>query len=251
MSRYSEISIDYDLDQGNFSQGEIEYIYRACCKHGLNVLDVGCGTGRISIPLGIYGANVIAIDNEIEMIKRGKQKLAEIQDNSRIHIQWVNMNAEYLGLAGKFNIVIFPNNVLFELNFAQMKRVLISLKSCIDKDGIVIIDVINVQEEWLKKLHGWRRTIGEYEVAEEKVKLIGSTNVDFDNQVIYTEVNYIHENKSARKMIKTGHIVQNYLYPSQILDLLQSCGYFLHRTLGGYDESDFNDRSKRYILEIS
>jgi ubiquinone/menaquinone biosynthesis C-methylase UbiE len=67
------------------------------------VLDLGCGTGQIAIPVSVFVKEVIAMDPEPEMIAEGKTQ-AEI--NNAQNITWIEGGSEDL-LAMKANLGSF------------------------------------------------------------------------------------------------------------------------------------------------
>jgi ubiquinone/menaquinone biosynthesis C-methylase UbiE len=66
----------YDHELGNpVVAGEEEVIWELIGKgRGLEVLDVGCGTGRHALPLAAQGARVLGLDPTLEMLAQARQK---------------------------------------------------------------------------------------------------------------------------------------------------------------------------------
>jgi glycine/sarcosine N-methyltransferase len=66
---------------------------RACC--GLEVLDVGCGTGGLALGLSVYGVRVTGVDLDPEMIRRASERAA---GNRNLLFETLDM----LRLSGRF-----------------------------------------------------------------------------------------------------------------------------------------------------
>ena len=94
---FSEINDKYDLMNDLMSFGThriwkkilIELIN---CQTGDNVIDVGSGTGDISIYLQDSNVSITSVDLNFEMIRKGKNN-PKIKNNN---INWINCNAEEL-----------------------------------------------------------------------------------------------------------------------------------------------------------
>ena len=76
---YNLVGSTYDQQKGYLDSFEQEYILSLLPDvHNKKILDVGAGTGRISISLSELGAKVIALDISAEMLKALKRKKSTI-----------------------------------------------------------------------------------------------------------------------------------------------------------------------------
>lgn len=97
----------------------------------LNILDVGCGTGRHSIELTKRGYSVTGIDLSESQIKRAKEKA----EKEKLKINFYVKDARNLPFRDEFDIAImlceggFPLMETDEMNYQILKNVSKSLKS--------------------------------------------------------------------------------------------------------------------------
>jgi 2-polyprenyl-3-methyl-5-hydroxy-6-metoxy-1,4-benzoquinol methylase len=100
-------------------------------NRSLNILDVGCGTGRHSIELTKRGYCVTGIDLSENQLAKARQK-AEKND---LNITFIQADARNLPFEQEFDIAImlceggFPLMETDEMNFEILKNVTTSLKS--------------------------------------------------------------------------------------------------------------------------
>ncbi|MCK9907056.1 class I SAM-dependent methyltransferase, partial [Frankia sp. Cpl3] len=66
----------YDLTQSGLS-GDIPFFLEMARQADGEILDLACGTGRISIPLAEAGHQVTGLDLSTEMLARAEQKAKE------------------------------------------------------------------------------------------------------------------------------------------------------------------------------
>lgn len=76
----------YDAEQANATE-DIAWVLRLAAATGGTVADLGCGTGRLTIPLAAAGHCVIAVDRSSAMLTRLRQKLAAQPEAVRRRIQ--------------------------------------------------------------------------------------------------------------------------------------------------------------------
>jgi SAM-dependent methyltransferase len=92
--------------------GTVDY-YRSIIKpEEIRVLDVGCGTGRLAIPLATDGYEVFAIDSSFEMVAFFQQKLLHLdrEIQQRIHLQHLNIQSQIC--SGNLDVAIAVDDFL-------------------------------------------------------------------------------------------------------------------------------------------
>lgn len=99
-----------------------------------SMVDWGCGTGEVSIPLAPFFANISALDVDPEMIAIGREKAAEAKIKN---IHWVVGPAEDFELADKSQNLIVAGS-----SFHWMDRELLArraFRALVDDGAIVIV----------------------------------------------------------------------------------------------------------------
>lgn len=109
---------------------------------GMNVLDVGCGTGNFSIKLAKLGCKVIGIDISEEMINKAKEKI----ENTKLDIEFYVMDAYNIKFSnesfdGVFSMAAFEFIDKPLIAYNEMYRVL-------KKNGYLLIGTINKESKW-------------------------------------------------------------------------------------------------------
>ena len=86
--------VDYDID----------FYIKKSQQLGGKVLEIGCGTGRVTIPMLEAGADITAIDYSQKMLERLESKAGNIDASIEIILQDVRS----LYLQKRYNLIIFP-----------------------------------------------------------------------------------------------------------------------------------------------
>jgi SAM-dependent methyltransferase len=133
---YQELFSNYarKYDQECFTQGtiqEVDFIEQVMGhKKGLQILDVGCGTGRHAIELAKKGHSLTGIDLSRAQLTRAAEKAAAAE----VQVDFIEANACSFELERQFDLAIMICEGAFSLletdrmNYAVLERIFCHLK---------------------------------------------------------------------------------------------------------------------------
>ena len=145
---YETLAVMYDalMDDVDY-EAWADYIDRMLKKHGCpgkRLLDLGCGTGNISIPLAQKGYQVTGVDLSEEMLAVAREK----SDERHLHIDWHRQDITSLNLvdeAGEdlvFDAVIATFDVFNHLTEPEELQMLFhALNPLLADEGVLLFDV--------------------------------------------------------------------------------------------------------------
>lgn len=131
---YNSFSYYYDLMMDSVDYDIFIDIVKKHISKDKSILDAGCGTGNVCIPLALEGYNVTGIDNSADMLTICKYK--EQLNNVNFPIFDDNIE-EDLGTE-LFDACI---SFLDVINYVDYKKAFKSIYNVLKKDGIFIFDV--------------------------------------------------------------------------------------------------------------
>lgn len=104
---YDLIADIYDEDMGgNIGDTDLPF-YRSLARTGDRVLEVGCGTGRILLPLAASGLDIVGLDRSLPMLKAARAKAA-----AGAGVRLVQGDMRRLPFSRAFDLVITPFSVV-------------------------------------------------------------------------------------------------------------------------------------------
>lgn len=120
----------------------IRYLNRLFEKHGItpeSILDIGCGTGNVTLPLAEMGYNLTGLDMSAEMLAVAESKARE----KNLNIKWVQQDMIMMNLGGlQYDMVISMTDSLNYLEDSKsMEQVFSLVRDVLNPGGWFIFDL--------------------------------------------------------------------------------------------------------------
>ena len=87
---------------------DIPFYIHQVNKYGDPMLELACGTGRVTIPLAESGINITGVDISESMLSHAQAKTKE----KEVDIEWIKADCRNFHLNKKFNLIVFPFNTI-------------------------------------------------------------------------------------------------------------------------------------------
>ena len=216
-------------------------------KYGDPVLELACGTGRVTINLAKEGFNVTGIDNSEGMLNEARRKSSE----ENVEIEWVKADMRDFDLGKAFSLIILPANALCHLlDLSDFEACLASVRRHLTHDGRFVINVFVPKMELLINKPGERFPFSEYD------------DPDGQGRIVVTE-SYVYEPDTQIRRIKTfysipgkdkeveGELNMRMYFPQELDALIKYNGFVIDDKFGDYDQAAFNSRAGKQLIVCS
>jgi SAM-dependent methyltransferase len=151
---------------------DIPFFLKETEKHDGEILELMCGTGRVSIPLLQAGIKLTCVDYSIGMLDKFKEKIR----NNDYPIELVEMDITQLSLNKKFGLILLPFHSITEiLSTEKQVDALKSISKHLTWDGVFILTLQNPKVR-LKLADGTMRVMGKFPLDEGKQLVISYMN---------------------------------------------------------------------------
>lgn len=249
---YNSIARYYDAIHAELTD-DVEFVLSLAGDRPKSILELGCGTGRILIPLSRQGHNVTGIDNSIEMLALAYEKLSHehAQVRSRVTLYEADMTAFDLGK--RFDLALIPHNTLSELPRKKLGRALDSARKHLHGDAELMIDLLSPFSLMQMQNDDRAQVDRSFADPQSGATIIQSSSCRLDpvNQNLHiTWIFEAGENSLERSEKLVTHSVFYLLYPHELELLLKASGLTLVSLYGGYDKQPYHEDSER-ILAIA
>jgi SAM-dependent methyltransferase len=214
----------------------------AAAQDGL-VLELGCGTGRITVPVARAGARVIGIDRSAPMLRRARQRLRR----ARLPATLLRGDIRHLPFRGrvKFDLVMAPYGILQSLiRERDLRDTLASVSRSVRRGGLFVMDLVPDLPRWSEyerrvSLAG-RRGGGQLTLTESvrQDPLKGLT-------IFYQEY---AERRGGRRSVQRFSLTFRTLSVSQMRRRLEAAGFRVDAVLGDYQGGPWDARADVWII---
>ncbi|RLF93231.1 class I SAM-dependent methyltransferase [Thermococci archaeon] len=231
----------YDCQTKDFVE-DIPFYLRQIKKYGEPVLELACGTGRITIPVAEKGIKITGLDVLESMLSHAKRKAAE----KEVDIEWIKADCRNFKLNKKFNLIFFPFNSFLHLhNLESYEACFSCVKDHLTDQGRFIIDIFNPNLDILRRDPSEKFPVSEYEDPDGKgtVKISEQTSYDTSTQLMHIKWHYKIGNQEFIKEWKN-----RILFPKEIDTLLIYNGFRIETKFGNYDETPFDSMSQKQLI---
>ncbi len=217
----------------------------------VDVLELGCGTGRVLSRLANRCRYIHGIDLSEAMLSICHQKLQEtVIPKEKAYVEVGDIKDFCLGRT--FDFIIAPFRAIQNLETDDQVN---GLFHCIDKhlapNGNCIL---NAFHPWpLEKLRhilttreekfNWEATSGEVRITCH----YRFRHIDFEKQVLYPELIYRNYKDSTLECETIFKIIMKFYYPQQFEDLIVRHGFKILNRWGGYADEPYGGGSELVI----
>jgi ubiquinone/menaquinone biosynthesis C-methylase UbiE len=221
---------------------DIPFYLKMAEKYGDPVLELACGTGRITIPLAEKGFDVIGLDISEPMLDLAKKKATE----KEVNVDWVKADCRSFKFDKKFNLIIFPFNSIAHLHDLESINACFSrVKEHLTENGRFIVDFFNPRLDYLLRDPNKRRPISQYPDPD------GKGTVEIEEINVYnaaTQINVVKWFYKTADKEKTMDLNMRVFYPQELDALLKLNGFEIEEKYGNFDESPFESDSPKQLV---
>lgn len=246
MSDYSTLARFYDAIHADL-QADVDFMLGlARQKQVERALVLGCGTGRILLPLAKMGIDVVGIDNSAEMLAIARKKCQKLPSSVQAHIHLIDGDMTDFKLNQPAELVVIGYNTLLHCPPSGLNGLLHSVKAALATGGLFVVDVLNPL--WMAELADDEQFSAETSWQDprtgQQITQFARTTTHHPRQEIQIDWRFATDDKQLVEISETYH----YRLPHQLQMALAQQKFTLRHMLGGYDHQPFSEESERLIL---
>jgi len=233
----------YDLLNQDRVQ-DIDFYVRTAQESGGPVLELCCGTGRVTIPVAQAGLDITGLEINASMLAQAQRKAPRDLQG----IRWVQGNATYFEFARKFRLIMLPFNSMQLLGDNRaLKSFFRNVHAHLEPDGWFVFDVMNPNPGKLASGPKTRYDAGKYldPSLGEEVSLEWEGDYDDIRQV--NRITFYFSSLSKQDFF-SDVLEQRCFFPQEIAYWLDANGFEIVQRKGAFEKDSFERGDLKQIF---
>jgi len=221
---------------------------------GGRVLELGCGTGRISLPLGRAGVDLVGVDRSDPMLTRARMRVRRARLTTRVRL--IRGDIRFLPFKsrrspqgdGGFSMVFAPYGMLQSLlRERDLEATLSEVRRVLQPGGTFGVELVADLPAWKEyrqrvSLKGWRNRPG-----GSHVTLVETVRQDRERGLTIFDQEF-SERRGGRKRVHRFSLSFRTLSVPQMARRLEKAGFEITALLGDYRGGPWDPRADVWVI---
>ena len=211
------------------------------------ILELMCGTGRVSIPLLDAGKKMTCVDYSRGMLNAFSEK---IRNKKNYKVDLVQMDVTKLNLKKKFGLILLPFHSITEILSKELQyQALKSISLHLEKDGMFILTLQNPLTR-LKLADGQTRVLGKFPLDQNRQMIISYMNQYNQSDKIASGFQFYEIFDSANILIEKRFLEIAFMpiSDSELKNMIKDLGLEIAATYGDYSYSPFDVKTSNFMV---
>jgi ubiquinone/menaquinone biosynthesis C-methylase UbiE len=247
---WDEYAPFYDWENARtLGRKDVPFWCQIAARAGGGVLELGCGTGRISLPLVRAGVSLTGVDRSSHMLARAARRAQALRPTGRgrKRLRLVRADIRALPFAGhRFSMVLAPYGILQSLlRDTDLAATLQSVARVLKPGGLFGLDLVPDVPNWREyknKVQMKGRATGGAHLT-----LIESVRHDRRRRLTIFEQAYL-ERRGRQTTEHRFDLTFRTLPIPQMIKRLERAGFTIEAVLGDYRGGPWDDRADVWII---
>ena len=227
-----------------FQRDDIPFWIAQSHDYGPRVLELACGTGRITIPIALSGVAIDGLDFSQSMLQLARERA--MADGATITFH--HGDIRQLPFDAGYDFIFLPTGTFMHLlTRTDAEAFLSGVRRALTPSGVLALDVHNPTMTWLKALPlptTPKERSFQHRRPHERISVTTTDEYYADRQIITQRHQYIFVDGTMRE----STVVLKLYFPVELQWLLHYNGFRIEQVYGGYGREPFSAQSVRQII---
>ena len=245
-SEYTVGDLVYDgniYDGLNTHMGDLDFYKAWLPKHPkAKILELCCGTGRLTLPIAKAGFDITGIDITPSMLEQAAKKANE----AGLQIEFVEGDMRSFDLNEKFDLIFIPFNSIHHLysneDFFQM---LTSVKKHLKEDGLFLFDCFNPNIQYIVDAGKEQQEMSRYTTQDGREVLI-KQQMQYESKVQINRIQWHYFINGQFDSVQ--NLDMRMYFPQELNTYLEHSGFKIEHKFGSFEKESFENSSEKQIF---
>jgi SAM-dependent methyltransferase len=244
-SGWDEYAPFYDWENAQtVARRDVAFWRRLAAAQNGPVLELGCGTGRIAVPVARTGATLVGIDRSAPMLRRAAARLRRLR-RARAHLVRGDIRSLPFRRRPGFALVMAPYGILQSITRERdLRATLDSVRGVLRPGGLFAIDLVPDLPRWQE--YSRKATLSGTR-GRAHLTLIESVRQDRRRRLTIFDQEYVERRGGASRSHRFSLTFRT-LSVRQVSGRLARAGFAVQAVLGDYRGGPWDDRADVWIV---
>lgn len=219
------------------------YLDEAKQAHG-PVLELACGTGRLTIPIAQSGVEIVGLDQSASMLAYARTKA----EAAGVSISWVEADCRRFALGRKFALIFMAFNSMQHLHDpASLAALFGNVRSHLAPEGRFIFEVFNPSLAILNRVPSQRYVERQYEDPD------GRGTITLEQTAVYDDAAQVNRmtwyfSLPREKDFRVEQLDVRCFFPQELDLLVRANGFEVEQKFGNFERKPFASGDMKQIV---
>jgi len=226
--------------------GDVAFYVEEARSAGSPVLELGCGTGRILIPIAEAGVEVVGLDAARDMLAIAHQKLDRQTPDVRKRVQLVEGDMRHFAMDRRFSLVTIPYRAfLHNLTVEDQLQTLRRVREHLSDNGRLVFNVFDPKAQNLAAGKWWMPAHRRRQFAHPRtgnwVTIKEEFTYDLEEQIVEGAFVFDEIDTATGQIVETirSPLTLRYVFRYEMEHLLALCGFQIDALFGDFKRGPF------------
>ena len=233
----------YDANGLNTSLSDLQFYKKQLpTNKDARILELCCGTGRLTIPIAQEGYNICGVDYTPSMFEQAQAKAIK----AGLEINFIEADIRTLNLQDKYDLVFIPFNSIHHLyKNEDLFRAFNVVKNHLKEGGLFLLDCFNPNIQYIVEGEKEPKEIAAYTTEDGRKVLIKQT-MRYESKTQINRIEWHYFINGEFNSIQ--NLDMRMFFPQELDSYLEWNGFSIIHKYGGFEEEIFNDDSEKQVF---
>lgn len=245
-SKYKVGDLIYDAniyDGMNTDLTDLEFYKKWLPKNkDARILELCCGTGRLTLPIAMDGYDISGVDNTSSMLEQAKVKAS----GAGLEVKFIEADIRTLDLPEKYDLIFIPFNSIHHLyQNEDLFQAFNVVKKHLKESGLFLLDCFNPNIQVIVEGEKEQKEIAQYKTKDRREVLI-KQKMRYENKTQINRIEWHYYINGEFDSIQ--NLDMRLFFPQELDSYLERNGFKIIHKFGSFEEEEFNDSSEKQIF---
>jgi SAM-dependent methyltransferase len=206
------------------------------------LLELCCGTGRLTLPIAKEGYDISGVDFTSSMLEKAKIKAT----NEGLDVTFIEADIRNLNLPETYDLIFIPFNSIHHLyKNEDLFKAFKVVKNHLKEGGVFLLDCFNPNIQFIVEGEKEQQTIAQY-TTKDKRDIVIKQIMRYENKTQINRIEWHYYINGAFDSIQ--NLDMRLFFPQELDSYIERNGFNIIHKFGSFEEETFTDHSEKQIF---